>query len=509
MERDYGPRLMVEQMPENPAVVPEVVPLLVTDNLESASVMSSSRIVKQLSLSLAGAMPQIAGKGQIDKYLDDVDRIMGEDLNSLITTARLSENIFRVRFGANRQGSSPYAMVPQTHRLFLLVLVPRKRHEQLLKGDSDYCQILAMTRLRDRRSGKEVPMRNKRDLGQAMARAVYPLVNSGMVSDEFMNVDVVLRLAAMQMSGDFQAFTAEVDAISSRARLRRPNPLGVASSLRGGDWMEKNGSNALSQTVAGALWLHISQVWSGSVYSTDVVELDFSPVKEKPKLGYPPATLPWALLTDGRSSVVRVSGFTNLDVAKDAELAAVLKIKRHEVQDIIVPVQSVGRLLKDTVSYEFGRLDELLGPEAKAELVIKDTQHYPITRIVASPPTQAPGSNVSCSTQKLVPDSGGEVSFTFSASATKADAFKLKISGATVVEIDSKSASGISTLVEESDGVFIIKATSLKAKVRLSNVVPDDSVTISLHETAAHTENEGVPGSPLQIRIGHPIATKE
>ncbi|MEO0975487.1 MAG: hypothetical protein AAFX85_20545, partial [Pseudomonadota bacterium] len=50
---------------------------------------------------------------------------LGKDLNGVLTVTRASRSALRVRLGASAAGSTEYAMVPRTHNVTALVLVPQ------------------------------------------------------------------------------------------------------------------------------------------------------------------------------------------------------------------------------------------------------------------------------------------------------------------------------------------------------------------------------------------------
>jgi len=75
-------------------------------------------------------------------------QIQGRDLNSLLTVARVSENTLRVRLGAMQQATADFAMVPRSHNITLIVMVP--------KGGPPVVQVAAKTSLVDTESGEEL-----------------------------------------------------------------------------------------------------------------------------------------------------------------------------------------------------------------------------------------------------------------------------------------------------------------------------------------------------------------
>jgi hypothetical protein len=99
---------------------PFVIPLVVTDNLEGALTSNTSEVVRQLALALSALIQNVQAKAEVQKLRDELRSITGADINSLLTVARLSDNIIRVRLGAVRSPIANNAYVitpPQSGRL--------------------------------------------------------------------------------------------------------------------------------------------------------------------------------------------------------------------------------------------------------------------------------------------------------------------------------------------------------------------------------------------------------
>jgi hypothetical protein len=109
--------------------LPIVVPLLVTDSLESATDAASAQFLAELAAAISGASQGVALGGQLQTLNDRLTEALANERNSLRTVARLGENAIRVRFGATLQagptGRKDYELLPRTHTVSLLVLVPR------------------------------------------------------------------------------------------------------------------------------------------------------------------------------------------------------------------------------------------------------------------------------------------------------------------------------------------------------------------------------------------------
>jgi hypothetical protein len=103
---------------------PFVVPLVVTDNLESTLHSQTVEQLRQYAFSLMFLIQNVGGAADLQRFQQGLQKVFGSDLNSLLTVARLSDNTYRVRLGAMQQAETSYAMVPRTHNLTLLLLAP-------------------------------------------------------------------------------------------------------------------------------------------------------------------------------------------------------------------------------------------------------------------------------------------------------------------------------------------------------------------------------------------------
>lgn len=109
--------------------LPVVVPLLVTDNLESATDTASAQFIAELSAALTATAYNAQLSGELKSLGDRLTSALANERNTLRTVVRLGENAIRVRLGATQQagpaGRKAYALLPRTHTISLLVLVPR------------------------------------------------------------------------------------------------------------------------------------------------------------------------------------------------------------------------------------------------------------------------------------------------------------------------------------------------------------------------------------------------
>lgn len=132
-----------------------IIPLLVTDDLESLSSSRSIETIRQIGLSVTAMIQGTGAKADLDKIKKNLENIRGQSMNSLLTVARATDNTLRVRLGAMQQGNSLYAAVPRTHNISVLLLVPNKA----FNGNGKEAEIIlaSLTRFYDTINGKALP----------------------------------------------------------------------------------------------------------------------------------------------------------------------------------------------------------------------------------------------------------------------------------------------------------------------------------------------------------------
>lgn len=140
--------------PREPASKSEVqvLPMLVTDDLESLMESRSIDQVRQIAFALAAAVHGVGVSGDIQKLNETLRTALGRVFNSTFMVARVSDNTIQCRFGAAYQAESKYAMIPQTHKVSLLVLVPREK-AAVPERDERTIRVVAKTTLTDPISG--------------------------------------------------------------------------------------------------------------------------------------------------------------------------------------------------------------------------------------------------------------------------------------------------------------------------------------------------------------------
>lgn len=115
---------VAKQQKYDPTKEVRVVPLLVTDNIESARRADLTQQLVDLSLAATAMAGNTGVSGSVRKQLNRLVSSQSHDFNSLMTVARLSENSIRVRLGA-MHANERFAVIPRTHNITLVVMVPK------------------------------------------------------------------------------------------------------------------------------------------------------------------------------------------------------------------------------------------------------------------------------------------------------------------------------------------------------------------------------------------------
>lgn len=190
---------------------PKVLPLVVTDNLESSVQSRSFERIRGLTASLLD-YEKFTAAGTASSFVGDVvrpmysamlakamrDEVFGRDLNSLLTVARLSENTLRIRLGAMQEATANYAMVPRNHNITLLLMVP--------EGAPPLMEVVAKTVLVDTEDGLPLSGPDERDRVERLERfrSAWGL--------KAMHLDTLGSLHAFAQQNDQASFAALLQA---------------------------------------------------------------------------------------------------------------------------------------------------------------------------------------------------------------------------------------------------------------------------------------------------------
>lgn len=101
----------------------QVVPMLVTDNLELTAAGRSASQTRDLALALQAMVQNVGVSLTAQNYRQLVQASFGQDYNSLLMVTKSGRNKLRIRLGALNSPTTRYAMVPRNHAVTFLLLV--------------------------------------------------------------------------------------------------------------------------------------------------------------------------------------------------------------------------------------------------------------------------------------------------------------------------------------------------------------------------------------------------
>jgi hypothetical protein len=262
---------------DNAKELPQVLPLLVTDDLERALKLRAVETARQIGLALSFMYQGVGGSLGANRVTQALDAISGQDINTRLTVTRLSDNTLYTRIGAAYQATAGAALVGQTNDISLILLVPRGYF-----GDdaapAPSIDVYAFTEFRDAIGGTV--------LGDRPASSLLPLVDAALervIGGRYPDVfaawratpvatreTIARKLAgAIQRShyGDFAKVLSETQLVD-----RHGTPVAVATG--GGS------SRSLGEAIVDyhlAFWTSLTGILADSPFKTAFVELPRPP----------------------------------------------------------------------------------------------------------------------------------------------------------------------------------------------------------------------------------------
>jgi len=187
---------------------PFILPLLATDNLEAGSDVRCVNEIRQLSLALVALVQGFGASAGIDKTKQFMSSVAGNDLNSLLTLGRLSDNTIQARLGAMLQpNKNNFSMVPRTHNISLLVMAPKTGLNSNTTNPSiEIKSIRAISRtiFRDTKTGDMLNTRTERIINNNLLR-ILNSYNIIIPTDESVNKICQTLLNSVQ-ENDYDLF---------------------------------------------------------------------------------------------------------------------------------------------------------------------------------------------------------------------------------------------------------------------------------------------------------------
>lgn len=159
---------------------PHVIPLLATDDLERALTSEAAETARQIGLGLAAAFHGVGAGLQTTNTRQEAKAVEGQDINSLFTVGRLSDNTIYVRIGAANQPSEngKLSLIGKNYDVSVIVLFPRVYFdEECLAGKPMRFDILGRSEFRNATTGRPLNHRPRSvlidQIDEAMRGALY------------------------------------------------------------------------------------------------------------------------------------------------------------------------------------------------------------------------------------------------------------------------------------------------------------------------------------------------
>lgn len=287
-----------------------IVPLLVTDNIEAMLHSSSLDQIRQFALALSAVIQGVGVGADIQKVHDKLQTVLGRDLNSSFTLARVADNTLRCRFGALNQAQSKYAMIPQTHNVTLLVLVPNNLATNA-RQVTRTIRLAVKTSFVDLETGRDLPGRSGAEVHEAV-RDVFADHGVKLVptSEEIRNVLYAVA------DNNYSAFSNLVNQVASQDSKCDGKCKSAAKCAEATCTAHADPVGYLE-----AFWVDLVAIRNGSQYSS----ASFS-VPQKKEASFALATNEQPVVVDDGKSVatITLAGGEGLDAQ---QLAAILKFK--------------------------------------------------------------------------------------------------------------------------------------------------------------------------------------
>jgi hypothetical protein len=445
--------------------LPQVIPLMVSDNVEATAHAQSMNQIQQYSLALLLMAQGFSASGEFDKLRDRLQTVFGHELNSLLTTTRVTDNTVRIRLGAFQHVGSNYAMVPRTHNITLLLMIP--------------CTYVVC-------NPSQVPSR----IVSLMSRATFVDAERG--TQLALRPPLVVQNQLEEIKTRFKfAESLVCDGKETKTVDFLEDLVGSVQKSESVEFLETLQSCGASSRYLTSLWADLASVIPGGLFNSTAFDL---PQPSRPKLFPVDQT---ALLLDDLTdkSTVVLQGGKGLETDR---LSAVLKVKTAKKEIHLLSQTVTGRSAGKEVSFTFPSLavwnlkSEAEKPDGVSVTVTYDKESMPCPLAVkmrdeqlydvrylgkANKPTpKAPGFSLQSATKAIRADKEGKGTLDLTIAQDKGSAVaKVQVSliGA---EID-KAVQG-NTTVGDAPGVEFTAPIGT-VRLYLRNLSTHSPVTIS------------------------------
>ncbi|MEQ8762762.1 MAG: hypothetical protein RL885_02465 [Planctomycetota bacterium] len=467
------------------AKTPIVLPLLVTDQIEAAIASRRQERLRELVLAISAAYAGIGGGASIQSVQQALEASLGRDFNSLLTTARLTDNTLRVRIGARHSGSaeSNYSAIPQNHYVSLLLLVPAS----FVGDQGSTAFVSSRTVFVDVESGKAIASSvSDRDDGALKA-----------VAENHVLFDEERLQQALPLDGRYSVLKAE--SIGRLARLAQHNDYdayltAIIDSMNVSDPPTKADLlNGEYGALARSLWGSLVALRTGSRF--DQTEI---PLKRYPEVDPNIPDQDVLLVDSGKQTIARIGNTQGLD----PELVrASWTFKIAEQSEVTFAARSVDLEGGHQLTLEFPSAKQAkMSPAPGKVRVWAEGQGWELDASwIEVSAASVPGLKVQ-RTQKSILEGDSKVTLQFSLT---------KEAKALAQQALSASDSNFETLVKDGKHVFLFQVEGAATVKSLNGLLRESKTAAPLHhaivkEGVETLELEGVSDDKVIIRFISP-----
>lgn len=333
-----APAPKVEGQCDNKTKLPQIVPLLVTDNIERAIKSSAVETARQIGFALSAMLHGVGANVGLNQLDQTLNAVSGQDINSRFTLARLTDNTIYVRVGAAVAPTGGMALIGQTYDISLLLLVPVGYFDDT--GSNPEIKVINYNEFRDANTGSILPIRSSKALVHAADLAMEDVLSGERLAawkaaDEITKVNIAQSLScAIQRSNYWEKSNCIEEGVSNFEDLLAKTTLPSA----------KKGAPDVTFAKANSrvLWTRLSVLSADSPIKTAFLQL--------PGLQNVRIPAQTALLLDDTKDVTQVqlqntSGVTNGTVNAVLELTDAARDRKYALAALFMSADSNTQVL--------------------------------------------------------------------------------------------------------------------------------------------------------------------
>jgi len=479
----------------------EVVPLFVTDNLESSLDNLAAQKNLGISGSAAGIVQNTAASVGGNFRSQDLEQDQGHTVNSLYTVARLSSNTIEARLGAPVAGTS-YEMIPRTYNVTVLALVPTAR--AYLDRHPDYTKGFSRELTTEVRDTAEEILPCHEIVFTSVARFVD--ARSGRTLTSNFAIDSDRELESLARNWNFHTTSAAMTTLRTMLAYAEYDSYDEFHDLAKEDLGRYDLKGRYDFRQSEGL-VRRDDIKSGRADTERMLWLDLVSILRRSGRGYGRFTLPVSqfqffpgassgtVLDDGTAARLTLAGGRAMTASG---MLARLEVEGcHTLQSTAVKVSADGR----TVTIEFPSPKKLLNREPKSlqAVVQREPKRFesPIAQIwqhstddpdlkggrltyLLTPKADAPTPAVvmEVTAPHIVitdKDAGGTLAVAFRSTDPKKPKVRFSVSGAYIADTSPATSPDASDRVGPGSGVYVVSLRNLAAggKVTVSAFLDD------------------------------------